>query len=154
MSMLEQIYQQVIMERSRKPRFRGPLEPRTHEREGLNPSCGDELELHLRLEDDRIAAAAVSGQGCAISQASADLMAEAITGLTLAQARERSAEFKAMIHGEEPAESLGELQALQGVRRLHARVKCATLPWTTLEGILDDGESGGRTIDDGGPAAG
>lgn len=138
MSMLEQIYQQVIMERSRSPRFRGPLEPRTHEREGLNPSCGDELQLHLRLDEGRVVAAAVTGQGCAISQASADLMAEAITGMTLDEARELSGQFKGMIHGEEPAERLGELRALQGVRRLHARVKCATLPWTTLDGVLEE----------------
>lgn len=138
MSMMEQIYQQVIVERSRKPRHRGPLEPRTHEREGLNPSCGDELELHLRIDGDRIDAAAVVGQGCAISQASADLMAERVTGLDREEARAVSDRFKAMIRGEEEGDGLGELQALQGVRKLHARVKCATLAWTTLDGLLAD----------------
>lgn len=137
MSLLDSIYGQVIVERSRHPRHRGPLEPRTHEREGLNPSCGDELELQLRLRGDRIEDAAVVGQGCAISQASADLMAESLIGLDLQAARALSDRFKGMIRGEvEPDAQLGELQALQGVRRLHARVKCATLPWTTLDGVL------------------
>lgn len=137
MSLMEQIYKEVIVERSRRPRHRGVVDPHTHLQEGVNPSCGDELTLTLRVEDGRVAAAAFEGSGCAISQASADLMVEALEGRTVAEAHALARSFKAMLRGEEGAgEDLGELRALEGVRRLHARVKCATLPWTTLERAL------------------
>jgi nitrogen fixation protein NifU and related proteins len=142
MSLMEQIYKQVIVERSRRPRHRGELDPCTLRQEGVNPSCGDELVLTLLLEDGRIADAAFEGQGCAISQASADLMVEALHGLTVEEARRLAASFKAMLRGEAGGEDLGELRALEGVRRLHARVKCAALPWTTLERALDRADVG------------
>lgn len=140
MSLLEQIYKQVILERSRSPRHQGRVDPATVSQEGVNPSCGDELTLTLRVEGDRIVEAAFEGHGCAISQASADLMAEALQGRTRSEARTLAAGFKAMIRGEPLPDGLdlGELKALEGVRRLHARVKCATLPWTTLETALSD----------------
>lgn len=145
MSLMEQIYKEVIITRSRRPRRRGTLDPHTHRLEGVNPSCGDELELTLRVEDGVVVAAAFTGQGCAISQASADLMAEALEGRNLAQARQLSDAFKALLRGEEVSQDLGELRALEGVRRLHARVKCATLPWTTLDEALPArGEGAGR----------
>ncbi|MEX2501051.1 MAG: SUF system NifU family Fe-S cluster assembly protein [Trueperaceae bacterium] len=146
MSLMEQIYKEVIVERSRRPKRRGTVDPNTHAQEGLNPSCGDELTLTLRVEEDRVAAAAFEGQGCAISQASADLMAEALEGRTLDEARELAASFRAMLRGEPPAEELGDLQALQGVSKLHARVKCATLPWTTFEGAIQ-GHQGPIDVD-------
>jgi nitrogen fixation NifU-like protein len=141
MSLMEQIYKQVIVERSRHPRHHGVVDPHTHRQEGVNPSCGDELTLTLRVEDGRIADARFEGQGCAISQASADLMAEALIGRSEEQARRLAGAFKAMLRGEPVEEDLGELRALEGVRRLHARVKCATLPWVTLERAFD-GASG------------
>jgi nitrogen fixation NifU-like protein len=143
MSLMEQIYKEVIVERSRRPRHRGVVDPHTHLQEGVNPSCGDELTLTLRVEGGRVAAAAFEGSGCAISQASADLMVEALEGRTVAEARALAGSFKAMLRGEEGAgDDLGELRALEGVRRLHARVKCATLPWTTLERALGDEGAG------------
>lgn len=145
MSLLEQIYKEVIVDRSRRPRHRGTLIPHTHRQEGVNPSCGDELLLTLRVEGDVIAEAAFSGQGCAISQASADLMAEALAGRTLPRARDLSAAFKATLRGEPTDEDLGELRALEGVRKLHARVKCATLPWTTLDEALREGPGAAET---------
>lgn len=139
MSLMEQIYKQVILERSRHPHHQGSLENPDLEQEGVNPSCGDELTLTVRISDGRIADAAFEGHGCAISQASADLMADALIGLHLDEARELSAAFKRMIRGQEADgdPDLGELRALEGIRKLHARVKCATLPWTTLETALD-----------------
>lgn len=136
MSLMESIYKQVILERSRQPRHRGALDPHSHRQEGVNPSCGDELVLTLRVRDGVVEAAAFEGQGCAISQASADLMADALTGRTPDEARALAARFKSMLRGEDDGAGLGDLQALQGVRRLHARVKCATLPWVTLERAL------------------
>ena len=146
MSLMEQIYKEVIVERSRRPKRRGAVDPRTHEQEGLNPSCGDELTLTLRVVDDRVEAAAFEGQGCAISQASADLMAEALEGRTLEEARALHEAFRSMLRGEPPASELGDLQALQGVAKLHARVKCATLPWTTFDGAIR-GRSGPIDVD-------
>lgn len=136
MSLLEQVYREVIMERSRRPRFRGEAEPVTHRQEGLNPSCGDELTLTLSVADGRIRQARFTGQGCAISQASADLMSEAVTDLSPTEALALSERFRAFIRGEDDGEGLGDLQALAGVRQLHARVKCATLAWTTLDCTL------------------
>lgn len=136
MSLLDQVYREVIMDRSRRPRWRGTAEPCTHRQAGLNPSCGDELELTLNVEDGVIREARFTGQGCAISQATADLMAGSVSGLSLEEARSLSASFKEFIRGGEPDAELGELRALEGVRQLHARVRCATLPWTTLDGAL------------------
>lgn len=136
MSFLESLYQQAILDHSRRPRNKRPLEPHTHRHEGLNPSCGDELELYLRVDDGVVAAASFTGAGCAISQASASMLTEAVTGRPVDDALELAARFKAMIRGGEPHASLGDLAALQGVAKLHARVKCATLAWVTLEEAL------------------
>jgi len=138
MSLMEQIYKQVIIDRSRRPKHRGALAQADIEQEGVNPSCGDELVLSLRVEHDRIVEAGFEGHGCAISQAAADLMAEALVGRTLEEAHQLAAGFKRMIRGEEVGDDLelGDLRALEGIRRLHARVKCATLPFTTLEQAL------------------
>lgn len=136
MSLLEQVYREVIMDRSRRPRRKGVADPFTHRQEGLNPSCGDELDLTLNIAHGVIQDARFTGQGCAISQASADLMAEAVIGLDVDAARELSGQFKSFIRGENPGVDLGDLRALEGVRQLHARVRCATLPWTTLDGAL------------------
>jgi nitrogen fixation protein NifU and related proteins len=136
MALLEQLYKEAILEHYKHPRNRGRLEPATVSQEGVNPSCGDELELFLRVDNNRVTDAKFIGEGCAISQASASMMTEAIKGKSLAEAQALIKAFKAMIHGEVPAEELGELRVLQGVSKLHARVKCATLGWVTLEQAL------------------
>jgi len=130
---LAQMYQAAILEHARRRRHRGVLDPADARQEGVNPSCGDELLLTLRLDGDRVTEARFDGKGCAISQASASLMAEAIEGRSLAEVAELIARVKAMIHGEGVHPDLGELAVLEGVRRLPARVKCAALAWTTLE---------------------
>ncbi len=137
MSFLENIYKEIILEHSKKPRNQGVLDPSTISQEGLNPSCGDELELHLQIKDDVITDVKFSGEGCAISQSSASMMTEAIKGMSLSEAEALSAKFKDMIHGKDPSEELGELKMLQGISKLHARVKCATLGWITLEQALE-----------------
>lgn len=136
MSALTQLYQAAILEHSRSTRHRGVLDPADADQEGINPSCGDELRLTLRMDEGRISAARFDGQGCAISQASAALMAKAIEGHTLAEASALVGHVKAMVHGEGVHDDLGELAILEGVRRLPARVKCAALPWSTLEAAL------------------
>ncbi len=135
---LQSLYQDLILEHYHRPHHRGRLERASHTQEGINPSCGDELTLYLRVEDGVIRAVAFEGEGCAISQASASLMTDALEGASVARARELSEAFKAMIRGEPPSDDLGDLALLQGISKLHARVKCATLAWTTLDAALTD----------------
>ena len=113
----------------------------THEHDGINPSCGDELTLQLRVENNVIEEASFTGHGCAISQASADIMADLITGETIEEARRLAELFLAMIRGEqlseEDLEDLDEAAQLQDISHMPARVKCAELAWRTLDGMLD-----------------
>ena len=133
MSFLEEMYKAIILEHYKSPRNRGRLEAPTITQAGHNPSCGDELELQLLVEEGAIRDVRFDGHGCAISQASASLMTQALKGKPLPEALELAAKFQAMIRGAEPDPALGDLAALQGISKLHARVKCATLAWSTLE---------------------
>lgn len=138
MSLLGDLYQAAVLEHSRRPKNSGRPERFDVAHPGVNPGCGDELTLFLGLADGALVPVAFEGQGCAISMASASLMTEAIKGRTPADALALAEDFKAMIRGEEPAARLGEARVLQGVSKLHARVKCATLPWVTLEHALGE----------------
>lgn len=138
MSLLDQLYKELILEHYKHPRNKGTLENALVE-EGINPSCGDEIKLFLRLEQGKIAEVKFIGEGCAISQASSSMMTEAIKGKSLQDVSKLMEQFKAMIHGETPADELGDLKMLQGISKLHARVKCATLPWVTLEQLIKQG---------------
>jgi len=135
MALLDALYKEIIFEHYKRPRNWGELSPHTHRQEGVNPGCGDELTLFLNIEDGRIVGVAFTGEGCAISRASASLMTEAIKGKPVTEALALASRFKAMIHGAPPTEELGELRFLQGISKLPARVKCATLAWVTLEQI-------------------
>ena len=137
MSLLESLYKEIILDHYKRPRNFGEIADATLHQEGLNPSCGDELDLYLTLEDGVIVDVKFRGEGCAISQSSASMMTEAVKGRSLEEALTMSRDFKGMIHGEPPAESLGNLKLLQGISKLHARVKCATLSWVTLERALE-----------------
>jgi len=122
--------------------YKYDLEDFTHEHEGINPSCGDEMVLKLRLSEDgkTIEEAAFTGSGCAVSQASADIMAELITGETVEEAKRLGELFVRMIQGEEltddERDDLDEAYELQSISRMPARVKCAELAWRTLEGMV------------------
>ena len=144
MGFFENLYKEAILEHSKRPRNHGRLDPADVEREGLNPSCGDELELTLNVRDGVVTDVRFQGEGCAISQASASMMTQAIRGRNVAEVRELAGGFKGMIRGERDGEGLGELRALQGVSKLHARVKCATLAWVTLEEALAEAEGKGE----------
>jgi nitrogen fixation protein NifU and related proteins len=144
----EEIYREIVLEHSRKPRNKGVLEVANVKQKGVNASCGDEIELQLLLEGDLIRQARFTGVGCAISQASASLMTLALEGRKVSEALALARDFSAMIHGEAPKASLGDLAAFQGVSKLHARVKCATLPWQTLEVALKrSGEEVAATLE-------
>jgi nitrogen fixation protein NifU and related proteins len=99
-SALAQMYQAAILEHARRTRHRGVLDPADARQEGINPSCGDELLLTLRFSDDAVTEVRYEGKGCAISQASASLMAEAIEGRSREEAEALIGHVKAMIHGE------------------------------------------------------
>ena len=144
MGFLEQVYRDAVLEHARSPRNRGELDPFSVKQEGINPSCGDELTLYLRVRDGRVEAASFTGHGCAISQASASLMTQAVKGMALDEAKGLIARFKDMIHGRGVDPGLGELVVLEGISKLHARVKCATLAWVTLDAAID-AEVSGRT---------
>jgi nitrogen fixation NifU-like protein len=143
---IEELYREVILDHYRNPRHRGTLAGDHIHAEGQNPSCGDEFSLDLAVRDGTIVDAAIQGQGCSISQASGSMMAAAIIGKSLAEVRDLTHKFKVMMAIEEgddpvdperPGSVLGDLEALRGVKRFPVRIKCADLPWTTLEDALD-----------------
>lgn len=137
---LRDLYQQVILERYKKPRFRGKTDPVDRFQKGHNPSCGDTIELTLRLSEagDRIEAVKFEGEGCAIAMSSADLMAEALTGRSVDEAQQMVQQFQDMMKGgaEFPKE-LRKLNVMQGVSQFPVRIKCATLTWHTLKAALE-----------------
>jgi nitrogen fixation protein NifU and related proteins len=137
---LRDLYQQVILERYKKPRNRGQTEPIDRYQKGHNPSCGDtiELTLHLSSEGDRIEDVKFEGEGCAISMASADLMAEALRGKSTTEALEMVQRFQAMMRGEaEFPKEMRKLNVMQGVAQFPVRIKCANLSWHTLKAALE-----------------
>lgn len=143
---LQELYRGVILDHYRNPRRRGKLSAPHIHTEGKNPSCGDEFALDLIIEDGVVTDSATQGQGCSISQASGSMMVEAIVGKTVAEVEELAHQFKIMMTIEEgdslidpdrPGAALGDLEALQGVRKFPVRIKCADLPWTTLAEALE-----------------
>ena len=136
------LYTAALMEHNAHPDYKYELEDFTHEHEGVNPSCGDEMVLRLRLSTDgsTIEEAAFTGSGCAVSQASADIMAELVTGESVEDTRRLINLFFRMIQGDEldddEQEALDEAYELEGISRMPARVKCAELAWRTLGRML------------------
>ncbi len=136
---LEELYQEVILDHSRRPRNFGVLEKPDVLVHGDNPACGDEIHLGVQFgADGNLEEIKFSGQGCAISQASASMMTMKLKGKSRAEAAEMAHTFKNLVTGEagEPAKKLGDLQLLQGVRKFPQRVKCAMLPWRAVEQAL------------------
>lgn len=129
---------QIIADHQRRPRHTGALDGVA----GVtldNPGCGDQVTVWADVQDGRIGHLTFSGKGCAISQSSASLMTVALTGRTVPEARALAGQFRAMVMGEEPGDpQLGDLLALAGVSRLHARRRCALLAWRALERTLGD----------------
>lgn len=136
------IYTAALMQHNSHPDYKYEMEGCTCSHEGVNPSCGDELTLQLRIEDGVIEEASFVGSGCAVSQASADMMADLITGETVKEAKRLVRLFLGMIKGEalseEDKEDLDEAAELESISRMPARVKCAELAWRTLEKLLAD----------------
>ncbi|MDR1589757.1 MAG: SUF system NifU family Fe-S cluster assembly protein [Oscillospiraceae bacterium] len=139
---IDALYSEIITEHSRSSRNRRRMENPTVSRQGVNPSCGDELTLELREDGGVITDASFTGEGCAISKASASMMTDIIRGKSRTEAARLCSAFLGMIKGEQPdAETLDALEdaaALQGVSKMPARVKCAVLPWHTLKSAIED----------------
>ena len=131
----------TFMEHNSHPDYKYEMDAPTHEHEGINPSCGDELTLQLRVENNVIEEASFTGHGCAISQASADIMSDLMVGKTPEQAIGLCKLFMQMVRGEvsEDDPRIDELEdaaILKDIAHMPARVKCAELAWRTLEEML------------------
>lgn len=145
---LDDLYREVILDHYSRPRNKGTLDPADIKVEGNNPLCGDELSIYVRVKGNKITEVRFHGRGCSISQASASMMTDQIVGKSLEEAQHMVARFKAMMHGEAVGEDeLGDLMALQGVRKFPVRVKCATLAWVALDQGVDEFEAGQRAVE-------
>ena len=134
-------YNEILTEHNMRPEFKFDMPAADITLEGVNPSCGDDIFLNLTLDGDIISDGSFSGDGCAISQASADIMLGMIIGKTKEEALKLGETFMKMISGtatEEEIESLGEAAALKDISHMPARVKCAVLGWRTLKEALKD----------------
>ena len=145
---LDELYRELILDHYKHPHHREKLNAPDVTAEGFNPVCGDEIEMELKFAGDRLEAIGVRGRGCSISQASSSMMTDAVKGQTKAEAMALLDAFKKMMMEPEtePAEDLGDLEALQGVAKFAVRVKCATLAWHTLGEGLDQHEKGDGTV--------
>jgi len=135
----EDLSREIILDHYQNPRNHGRLDAPTLANRGHNPLCGDEIEISVAIDDETIRDIAFVGRGCSISQASASMMTESIKGHSLEDAEQAVQRFTQAMSSRAPApaEIEDELDALQGVKKYPARVKCAMLPWTTLRETVD-----------------
>jgi len=143
MSELRELYQELILDHSKRPRNQRAMTGSHREAEGYNPLCGDRATVYVALDGDRIADLSFVGQGCSISQASASMMTEALKGKTLAEAEALFERFHTLVTAPpdqaaaNAAPELGKLAVFSGVCEFPARVKCASLAWHTLKAALE-----------------
>ncbi|KMY51708.1 MULTISPECIES: Fe-S cluster assembly sulfur transfer protein SufU [Bacillaceae] len=132
---LDTLYRQVIMDHYKKPRNKGVLEDGNLTIDMNNPTCGDRIRLTMKVEDQKVVDAKFEGEGCSISMSSASMMTQAIKGKDIETAVKLSKTFSEMIQGNEYDDTLdlGDIEALQGVSKFPARIKCATLAWKAME---------------------
>ena len=143
---LRELYQEVILDHSRRPRHFGELASANRSGEGHNPLCGDRVKVYLAVDDaGHIADVSFLGKGCAISQASASLMTDLIKGRTIAEAERLMEGFLHLVKGEDASDIAPEdrehLDAMAGVSAFPMRVKCATLAWHTMKSALEGGDT-------------
>ncbi len=135
---LRELYQEVIIDHNRHPRNHYVMTDATHEAKGYNPLCGDKITVYARIRQQVLEAVSFEGCGCAISQASASLMTDAIQGKTVEEAHALFSTFHRLVTSDAELDhsKLDKLVVLAGVRTFPARVKCATLAWHTMEAAL------------------
>jgi nitrogen fixation protein NifU and related proteins len=141
MSDLQELYQSIILDHNRRPKNYGALDGASHRAAGRNPDCGDEVSVELRLTDDRIEDVRFTSAGCAVSRASASIMTQSIKGKSRAEVEALFERFRGLVTGtlkptEQEARAMGEMAAFSGVARFPIRVKCASMPWHTLQAAL------------------
>jgi nitrogen fixation NifU-like protein len=142
MSDLHALYQEVILDHSKRPHNFRVMEGATKSAQGYNPLCGDKVRLYVKLEGDRITDVSFQGSGCAISTASASILTETLKGKTRAEAEALFERFHGLVTGKGlengKGPELGKLAVFSGVSEFPVRVKCATLVWHTLRSALGD----------------
>jgi nitrogen fixation NifU-like protein len=141
---LDNLYRQVIMDHYKNPRNKGVLEEGSLTVNMNNPTCGDRIQLTMKVEDGKVIDSKFDGEGCSISMSSASMMTQAIKGRTVEEAVKLSKVFSDIMQGNEYDEDdldLGDIEALQGVAKFPARIKCATLAWKAMEkGLQEDNQ--------------
>ncbi len=147
-SELRDLYQEVILDHSKRPRNFRALPEASHQAEGFNPLCGDKATVYLRVEGDVVKEATFKGAGCSISTASASMMTEALVGKSRTEAEALFQRFHELLTSDptkaadNAAPELGKLAAFSGVCEFPVRVKCASLPWHTFRAALrGDGQA-------------
>lgn len=138
---LDNLYRQVIMDHYKNPRNKGVLEEGSLTVNMNNPTCGDRIQLTMKVEDGKVADAKFEGEGCSISMSSASMMTQAVKGRSIEEALKLSKVFSDIMQGKEYEEDdldLGDIEALQGVAKFPARIKCATLAWKAMEKGLNE----------------
>jgi len=138
---LQELYQSIILDHNRRPKNYGALEGANHRAAGRNPDCGDEVSVELVVTDDRITDVRFTSAGCAVSRAAASIMTQSIKGKSRAEVEALFEKFRGLVTGalkptEQEARAMGELAAFSGVARFPIRVKCASMPWHTLQAAL------------------
>lgn len=138
---LDTLYRQVIMDHYKNPRNRGSLSENSLTVDMNNPTCGDRIQVHLQVDNGVVEDAKFEGEGCSISLSSASMMTQAVKGKKVDEALKMSKVFSDMMLGEDIAEEdldLGDIEALQGVSKFPARIKCATLAWKGMEKGIEE----------------
>lgn len=139
---LDELYEAIILDHYRSPRNTAPVESPDIDLEVNNPFCGDEFHIQMKVDGDSVASVGITGRGCAISQASASLLAELVEGKSTAEVQDAVDAVRRMLKGEEitdeEADVLGDIEALGGVRKFPVRIKCALLSWVGLDDALKE----------------
>jgi nitrogen fixation NifU-like protein len=142
MSLLRELYQEVILDHNKSPRNFRKMDDATKRIEGHNPLCGDHYTIYVKMDGDTIRDVSFDGAGCAISKASASVMSSMVKGKTKAEAEKLFQDFHKLVRGQlnpdENLEQLGKLAAFAGVSEFPVRVKCASLAWHTLHAALSE----------------
>jgi nitrogen fixation NifU-like protein len=139
---MNELYEAIILDHYRSPRNTATVEEPDIDLEVNNPFCGDEFHIQLKVEDDAVSQVGITGRGCAISQASASLLAELVKGKSASEVESAVSAVRRLLKGEEitdaEADILGDIEALGGVRKFPVRIKCALLSWVGLGDALRD----------------
>lgn len=147
MADLQELYQSIILDHNRRPKNYGALDGATASAEGRNPLCGDEVRVELKVaDDDSIEDVKFTASGCAVSRASASIMTQAVKGQSRVEVDRLFTQFHELVTGKlkpdaAEARAMGEMAAFSGVSRFPVRVKCASMPWHTLQSALRDDDA-------------